>query len=108
MLLAAVKTAKDAQEGGSTEQLTPAKVLENIIIGRFETELSEGKTLISTSEANGTASFAIVGGLTPADIVEIAMEALVWLNDQDDPLNPPVLPLKRIKRLRASFAKATI
>ncbi len=110
MVLAAVRTAQAAQSGdaGANSKVTPASVLEDIIVGRFETELSEGKTLISVNEANGAHSFAIIGGMTPADIVELAMESLVWLNSQPDPLNPQVIPAKRIKRLRASFKNATI
>jgi hypothetical protein len=111
MILAAVRTAEaqtEATEGAAPTTVTPASVLEGIVMGKFETELQEGKTLISTSEAGGTASFSIVGGLNPSDIVEIAMEALTWLQDQPDPNNPPVYPTKRIKRMRASFAKATI
>jgi hypothetical protein len=111
MILAAVRTAQEqteAQDGATPTKVAPSAVLEGIVMGKFETELQEGKTLISTNEAGGTASFCIVGGLNPSDIVEIAMEALTWLQDQPDPNNPPVYPAKRIKRLRASFAKATI
>ena len=115
MILAAVRTAQantSAQptnpDGSQCTAVTPASILEGIVMGRFQTELQEGKTLISTTEAGGTASFSIVGGLNPSDVVEIAMEALTWLQDQRDPNNPPVLPNKRIRRLRASFAKATI
>ena len=101
MVLAAVRSGKASGK-------TPADMLEEIVIGKFSSELSDGKTVISVTEAGGTSSFAIVGGMTPADIVEIAMEALTWLQDQEDPANPPVVPAKRIKRLRVSFAKATI
>lgn len=111
LILAAVRTAQanaEASTPDSDEPKTPADVLESIVLGKFDNELKEGKTLISSSEAGGSFSFSIVGGLSPADVVELAMEALTWLNQQPDPLNPEVFPSKRIKRLRVSFAKATV
>lgn len=111
LILCAVRTAetnKETNPPDATQPMTPGDVLESIVMGKFQSELQEGKTLISFSEAGGSGSFSIVGGMSPADIIELTMEALTWLQDQPDPDNPAVYPAKRIKRFRASFAKATI
>jgi len=111
LILCAVRTAQanvEAATPDSTLPVKPADVLESIVMGKFESELSDGKTLISSNEAGGSFSFSIVGGLSPSDIIELTMEALTWLQDQPDPNNPAVYPSKRIKRLRASFRQATI
>jgi hypothetical protein len=102
-VLAAVKQA-EAAGGGKT----PTAVMEDIVLGKFESEVVGGKTLISTSEAGGVATFSLMTDFTPAEIVSLAMEAITWIQQQPDPLNPSLYPPRRIKRLRASFAKATI
>ena len=112
LVLAAVRTAQAQAESATAsadaKTLTPIGVLENIILGRFDSEIQNGKTLVSTNEAGGSASFTLMYDLTPSDIMELSMEAITWINSQPDPSNPDVYPARRIKRLRASFAKATI
>lgn len=100
------KQPSESVPANSTFANTPAGILEGIIVGRYESEMQSGKTLIHSAEAGGVTEFSVGGELSPSDVVEIAMEALAWLKDQPDPLNPPLYPSRRIKRLRVSFAKA--
>jgi len=102
-VLAAKKTA---DEQGTPA--TPTTVLEDIVLGKFTTELSDGKTLISTDEAGGTATFALMGTFTAIEVVALAMEAITWLRQQPDPDDPEIYPSRRIRRLRVSFDKAVI
>ncbi len=91
-----------------TEENTPIDILEEIIIGKFTTEVANGKTLISTTEAGGSATFALMGSFGPDEIMSLVMETIVWINSQPDPEDYEPYPTRRIKRLRASFAKAMI
>ena len=104
MLIGAIRAAKR----GGIENL---EMLGRLIEGKFDAELSEGKTLISTSEAGGTATFAMIG-VSPDDIAAMACECLTILTTEFDDPNAVVwtdlIQTKRIKRLRVSFAKATI
>ena len=102
LLRALVLAAKKNSKEGET---TPIDVLETIVVGRFDSDFSNGKTVISTQEADGSVSFSIPDQLSPAEVVALAMEAIAWLKAQPDPNNPNVYP-RRIKRLRVSFAKA--
>jgi hypothetical protein len=97
MALAAKKSASAGK--------TPIQVLEDIVVGKFTTEFSDGRTVISTSEAGGSTTFAVVPDMGPNDIVALAMETIGWINEQADPVNYETTP-RRIKRLRVSFAKA--
>jgi hypothetical protein len=101
MRLAAVKQAK-------TSDRTPIAVLEDIVLGRFSSEFQDGKTVIASSEAGGSVSFAMAGDLNPAEIMSLAMEEITRISQEPDPSNPPAYPPRRIMRLRVSFAKATI
>lgn len=87
--------------------LTPMIVLENIIDAKFTVEMQDGRTLISTSEAGGTATFAMMGSFTPIEVVAFCEDGRSWLASLPDPANPPAA-MGRVIRLRASFAKATI
>src|SRR5438046_2288385 len=104
MLLRALVLAAKKQ---AVNPATPTSILEGIVVGKFTSEITSGKTLISSTEGGGVVTFALMSDLTPSDIVALAMEALSWLQDQPDPANPSLYP-RRIKRLRASFIRATI
>ncbi len=104
LLRAFVRAAKRQADQTST---TPTAVLEQIITGRFTSEATEGKTLITTTEAGGTATFILPAGFGPADVMALAEEAIEWLEQQPDPNNPN-LSARRIVRLRVSFGKAAI
>ncbi len=90
---------------------TPSDILEAIITGRFSSEFTEGKTLVSTSENGGVATFAIAGSLNPADVTALALETIRWLRqncaDPDHPTEDELLP-RLIKRVRVSFKRAQI
>jgi hypothetical protein len=104
MVLAAVKMAQP----NAQPAVTPTGVLESIVLGRFQADITQGKTLVRMTEAGGDAGFALMADMSPAEIVALAMEAITWIQTQPDPLNPNIYPPKRIKRLRVSFAKGTI
>lgn len=86
---------------------TPKSVLEGIVLGQFTSNATNGRTVISTSEAGGTVTFTLPADLGPADVMTVADEALSIVETSADPLNPTV-GSRRIRRLRASFAKAAI
>jgi hypothetical protein len=98
MVLAAVKYGKEQSK-------TPTEVLEDIIVGRFTTDFQDGKTVISTTEAGGTTTFALASDMSPAEVVALAMEAVSWIKSQPNPDAPEIYP-RRLKRLRVSFRKA--
>lgn len=96
-----------AKRHGDAVGKTPKAILEDIIVGRFTTEATEGKTLVSSSEAGGAVTFILPAGFGPADVMTLAEEAIEWLEQQPDPNNPN-LSSRRLVRLRASFSKAVI
>lgn len=102
LLRALVRAAKLQYGSGS-----PKPVLEQIILGKFESEVTNGKTVISTTEAGGTVTFVVADSLGPAEVLTLAEEAIEWLDQQPDPANPNLSP-RRIRRLRVSFDKAVI
>ncbi|HEY1790690.1 MAG TPA: hypothetical protein VGJ73_21260 [Verrucomicrobiae bacterium] len=104
---AAAKIAGEQQDNQNPNpnKVTPISVLDDIIIGRFKSDIAEGKTLVSSSEAGGSVGFTLVGSLTPADVVAKAVEAKMWINSQADPNNPETWrwPERRM-RLRVTFS----
>jgi hypothetical protein len=107
LVLAAVRTAPTLPQVNGANQ-TPTQVLEGILLGKFNAEITDGKILIHSAEAGGATQFALLPDMSPAEIVDLLMETITWIQTQPDPANPCVYPPRRIKRLRASFAKATI
>ncbi|MEI8289563.1 MAG: hypothetical protein WCH99_08810 [Verrucomicrobiota bacterium] len=104
-MLAAVRQSKPTKK-------TPVELLEEIIVGKFTTEFSDGKTLVSTSENGGSVSFSLGGAFTPDEVTSLCMEVIMRIKSGDFGADEkdldPYKGLRRIKRLRASFAKATI
>jgi len=105
VVIAAVKQQQSAGKN-------PVEQLEEIVIGKFNSEFTDGKTLVSTSENGGSASFSLGGAFTPDEVTALAVEAIQRIKAGDfgvdeNNLNP-YLNFRRIKRLRVSFAKATI
>ena len=82
-----------------------AQILADIRNAIFNGELRDGKILISSAEAGGTVTFSVPAGHAPLEIMELAQESIDWCNQFPDPNNPPATA-RRIRRLRASFAKA--
>jgi predicted metal-dependent hydrolase len=101
-LLRAFIRAAQAQAvtiGGSA---TAKSVLMIIITGQFTSTAQNGRTLIESSEAGGTVRFTIPNSLGPAEVTQLAEEAIEWLeaNTAADGSTPA---LKRVKRLRFCF-----
>lgn len=81
-------------------------VLEAILLGRFESAVVEGRTLVRTSEGGGSVEFSIPEGLTPAELMNLAADGLAWLERQP---NPETAALPRpVKRLRVCFDRASL
>lgn len=101
-------TAAKREAARTGKRLTA--LLEDIFIGKFSTELTDGKTVISTMEAGGSVTFALLGNINPADIAALAHETIRFLKELPDPDNPSeaVLYPKRIRRLRVSFRQASL
>lgn len=87
---------------------TPTQLLEDVQLGKFNVEATDGRTILSTTEAGGTVTFAFPGELTPGDVLEYTEEALEWLSEQTNP-DAPVLDWKRpARRLRMTFDMGAI
>lgn len=99
--------AEAAKREGAKTGRTAVQVLEAIIDGQFTSVSKNGRTIISTSEAGGSATFHIDGGLGPQGVIDLAVEAKDFIQSQADPDNP-VTTNRRIVRLRASFSKANL
>ena len=64
MILTLARTAqKVAREAGRTS----IEILEDLLVDKFHNELTDGKALISTTEAGGMAVFAILNGMIAAE-----------------------------------------
>jgi len=81
---------------------TITSILEGIVLGRFNDEATEGKTIVKTSHAGHEVEFALPKGLTATDVLELAEAALQELERQTDPDNP-TFSTRKIRRLRANF-----
>lgn len=104
LALAALRGAEKAKDK------TPVQILEEIVLGRFTSDFTDGKTVISTSEAGGSVSFQLPDSFTPAEVMALAMECIARINSGEygaaDTL-PNVIPQRVIKRLRGSFWNAS-
>ena len=94
-------TLKAAKDG-----VTPATVLKTILEGLFSATVVNGRTVISTSEAAGSTNFVLPDGLTPVEVMNLASEALIYVNAQSDPTNP-ILP-GPVRRFRVTFDRAQL
>lgn len=85
---------------------TPKAVLEAIILGHFTADTTQnGKTIVSTSAAGSSVTFALPSNFGTAEIMELAETALQTIEAMPDP-NNPTFPQRRIKRLRVNFGNA--
>lgn len=89
--------------GGSA---TPASICEGLLTGLFESSIENGRTIIRSAEAGGMTEFAIPAGLTPSEVMNLATQALDWIEAQDTPENPE-LPTD-VRRLRPCFSRVTL
>ena len=83
-----------AQSGANGK--SAVEVLQEIQDAIFHGDLANGKVLISNSEGGGTVSFTIPSGHTPLEVGDLCQKAIDYLNGE-----------RTIRRLRASFLKAT-
>lgn len=88
------------------DEVSLKSVVEDILFARFESSIRNGRTVIRTSEAGGSTDFTLPAGLTPTELIELANQALRWLQAQPDPENPR-LP-KAVRRLRVCFDRAAL
>jgi len=82
---------------------TARALLQAIIRGKFKTDATDGKTVISTSEAGGTVTFTLPDSLSPAEVMIRAEQAIEWLERQTDPDAPDLTKLRAPRRFRATF-----
>jgi hypothetical protein len=90
----------------ATPPKTPAQVLEEVLLGRFASDVRNGRTVISFSEGGTQTSWTLPDGLSPMEIMQLAHEALQWLAAQPDPDNPVFG--NRVTRLRCAFNRALV
>lgn len=88
---------------GKATGKTPVAVLEAVLLARFSSELSGGKTIISMSEAGGSTTFNIPGSFSPEKIAMLVSEAILWLKAQTDPEEPDLALLNTTRRIRGVF-----
>jgi hypothetical protein len=81
----------------------PISALEAIMLGKFTTEVTNGKTVIKVAGNGMITEFAFPSDISSGIILAAVEDALTWLEAQDDPLDATLLP-RAIKRLTASFA----
>lgn len=102
--------AASLQAAAVDDESTTAKtVLEAILLGKFTSEATNGKTVVSVGEGGSTTSWTVLSDLSPADVMNLAHAALCHLEQtQEDPDDPDVSGFRRATRLRCSFRKAVI
>jgi hypothetical protein len=81
---------------------TPKEVAEAILLGQFSASVVNGRTVIRTSEAGGSTEFALPTGLTPAEVMELAAEAI------RRNVTTTSAPPQRTRRLRVCFDRASL
>jgi hypothetical protein len=96
---------ESARSSAATSGKSLTQVLADIRNAIFNGGLRDGKILISSAEAGGTVTFIVPAGHSPLEILALAQESIDWCNQFPNPDNPPATA-RRIRRLRASFAKA--
>ena len=78
---------------------TPKGILEGIILGKFTAEVTDGKTVVSTTVGEQSVSFHVPNDLGPSDILELAESAIQHLEAQENPEDPDLIrrPIKSLK-----------
>jgi len=91
-------------EAAAAVPVTTAKaLLETLMRGQWTTVNAGGKQVISTTQAGRAVTWQVVSGLSSAEVMTLAEAA--WT--LDDELGEDAIPVRRIRRLRASFSSAT-
>lgn len=81
--------------------------LQSLVTSKWASQVVNGQTVLSTSEAGGSVTFTFDRSYTPTDLATMAEEALEWVNTLVDPESPP-LDLPRYNRLHPTFHKAVL
>lgn len=90
---------------------TAYAVLEQVLQSKFRWEVLNGRTVLSLSEGGSSTAWTIPEGLSPSDLMFLAHQGILWLEQtQDDPqaATLDLSPMRRVSRLRASFRKAQV
>jgi len=90
-----------------TGEGTLVEALEGLVSAKWTSQVVNGQTVVSTSEAGGSVTFTFDRAFTPADLATMAEEALEWVNTLVDPEKPP-LDVPRYNRLHPTFHKAVL
>lgn len=91
-------------EAAASVPVTTSKaMLETLMRGQWTTVISGGKQLIATNQAGRSVTWQVVAGLSAPEIMAMAEDA--WA--MDDALGEAAIPVRRIRRLRSDFKKAT-
>lgn len=99
---------RGAVESAKSAGTTPRRVLTDIICGRFKSEATNGRTVISTESVGNKVTFAYPKSLSPSDLMQTAEEAIEFLEALDDPDNPDLSTFKRKNRLRFTFDQSQV
>ena len=81
--------------------------LNALMTSRWASQVVNGQTVLTASEAGGSVTFTFERAYTPAELAVMAEEALEWVNTLADPENPP-LDVPRYNRLHPTFHKAVL
>jgi len=91
-------------EAAAADPETTAKaLLETLMRGQWTTVNDGGRQLISTNQAGRSVTWQVISGLSAPEVMALAEAA--WA--LDDALGEDDIPVRRIRRLRASFADLT-
>lgn len=95
----------------SANNTTAYDVLEQVLQSKFRWEVLNGRTVLSLSEGGSSTSWTIPEGLSPSDLMLLAHQGILWLEQtQADPRagTLDLSPMRRVSRLRASFRRAQV
>ena len=69
---------------------TLVSALSALVTQKWATNVVNGQTILSTSEAGGSVTFTFERAYTPAELAVMAEETLEWVNTLADPEYPPL------------------
>ena len=86
---------------------TLVAALEGLVTSKWSSQVVNGQTILSTTEAGGSVTFTFERAYTPAELAVMAEEALEWVNTLPDPEHPP-LDVPRYTRIHPTFHRAVL
>jgi hypothetical protein len=90
-----------------TGDQTLVGALEGLVTSKWSSQVVNGQTILSTTEAGGSVTFTFERAYTPAELAVMAEEALEWVNTLPDPEHPP-LDVPRYTRIHPTFHRAVL